>query len=106
MSRIGLKVIKVPAGVEVKLEGDLITVKGPKGTNHVTLPLHITLDQSHEGEIHVKRDNELKQTKQSHGATLSLIHISSLITPVPESEKLLDSMVAVSVGIVTLATSS
>ncbi|OQC10310.1 MAG: 50S ribosomal protein L6 [Tenericutes bacterium ADurb.Bin087] len=74
MSRIGLKVIKVPAGVEVKLEGDLITVKGPKGTNHVTLPRHITLDQSHVGEIHIKRDNELKQTKQSHGTTRALLN--------------------------------
>lgn len=32
MSRIGLKAIKIPSGVEVKLDGSVLTVKGPKGT--------------------------------------------------------------------------
>jgi len=35
MSRIGKKPIEIPSGVEVKLEGNLITVKGPKGTESV-----------------------------------------------------------------------
>ena len=74
MSRIGDKVITVPEGIDVKLEGDLITVKGPKGTNYVTLPKHILLDQSEAGKIVVKRENEIKQTKQSHGTTRALLH--------------------------------
>jgi len=48
MSRIGNKSIEIPAGVEVKLEGNVITVKGPKGT--MTKEMHkdmkITVDNN------------------------------------------------------------
>ena len=36
MSRIGKKPIEIPSGVEVKIEGNVITAKGPKGTESVT----------------------------------------------------------------------
>lgn len=73
MSRIGYKVIKVPAGVEITLKDSLITVKGEKGVNEVVIPENISLDMSIENEIHVKRANELKMTKQKHGTTRSLL---------------------------------
>ncbi len=74
MSRIGYKLIKVPTGVEIKYENSVVTVKGEKGTNEVLIPDCITLDMETEGEIHVKRNNELKATKQKHGTTRSLLY--------------------------------
>ncbi len=74
MSRIGNKHIHIPAGVTLDINGRDITVKGPKGTNHVTLPLHITMDLSDPTVIIVKRDNEIKQTKQNHGTFRALLN--------------------------------
>ncbi|HZJ89095.1 MAG TPA: 50S ribosomal protein L6 [Bacilli bacterium] len=74
MSRIGYKVIKVPAGVEIALKDNVVTVKGEKGVNEVRIPEFISLDMSTENEIHVKRANELKATKQLHGTTRSLLY--------------------------------
>lgn len=74
MSRIGYKVIKVPAGVEITLKDNVATVKGEKGVNEVVIPDCISLDMSVENEIHVKRANELKATKQLHGTTRSLLY--------------------------------
>lgn len=74
MSRIGNKIISVPEGVKIDVNGRDITVSGPKGTNHVVLPHHIVMDQSEPGVITVKRENEIKQTKQNHGTFRSLLH--------------------------------
>ncbi len=74
MSRIGNKIIHIPAGVSLDINGRDITVKGPKGTNHVTLPHHITMDLSEPSVIVVKRDNEIKQTKQNHGTFRALLN--------------------------------
>ncbi|MFA5485543.1 MAG: 50S ribosomal protein L6 [Bacilli bacterium] len=74
MSRIGNKIITIPEGVKVEVNGNDITVKGPKGENHVHLPANISLDFSEEGTIVVKRANEIKQTKQNHGTVRSLLH--------------------------------
>ena len=45
MSRIGKKPIVVPAGVEVKLENNLVTVKGPKGQLETTISENIIVKQ-------------------------------------------------------------
>ena len=74
MSRIGNKIINVPEGVTLEVSGRDITVKGPKGTNHVVLPHHILMDLSVPGVITVTRENEIKQTKQNHGTFRSLLH--------------------------------
>ena len=72
MSRIGRMPIAVPAGVEVKLDGHTLTVKGPKGT--LTQSFHkdmaITVEN---GEILVTRPSEDKEHKSLHGLTRSLI---------------------------------
>lgn len=73
MSRIGRMPINIPAGVEVKLEaGNLITVKGPKGTLQRKLvdEMKITVDGT---EIKVERPNDLKKYKSLHGLTRTLI---------------------------------
>jgi len=73
MSRIGNKSIEIPAGVEVKLEGNVVTVKGPKGT--MTKEMHkdmkITVDNN---VITVERPNDLKENRSLHGLTRTLIN--------------------------------
>ncbi|MCR5309341.1 MAG: 50S ribosomal protein L6 [Bacilli bacterium] len=68
MSRIGNKVINLPEGVTVTINGDVAEVKGPKGTLNVKINKGITLKQ--EGNaVSFTRANEEKQTKQNHGTT-------------------------------------
>jgi large subunit ribosomal protein L6 len=74
MSRIGLKPITVPAGVDVTIaEGNVVTVKGPKGTLTKSYNKDMIIKQ--EGtEIIVSRPSENKQHKSLHGLTRTLIH--------------------------------
>lgn len=72
MSRIGKLPVVVPAGVEIKLNGQKVTVKGPKGT--LTQVFHPDMIIEREGnEIIVKRPSDLKKHKALHGLTRSLI---------------------------------
>ena len=73
MSRIGKLPVAIPAGVEVKLEeGNVITVKGPKGT--LTRKLVDDIDIKVEGsEVIVTRPSDLKRYKSLHGLTRTLI---------------------------------
>lgn len=79
MSRIGKMPIDVPKGVEVKIEGSLITVKGPKGTLSRSLPAGITV--SMDGSIvNVKRANDENKVRALHGLFRMLI--ANMITGV------------------------
>ena len=72
MSRIGRKPIALPAGVEVKVADNTITVKGPKGT--LTQNIHPNMTVAVEGnEILVTRPNDEKENRSLHGLTRSLI---------------------------------
>lgn len=68
MSRIGLKVIKLPEGVEISQANGVATVKGPKGSLEIKIPevIKVTVEN---GEVSCARVNELKHTKQLHGTT-------------------------------------
>ncbi len=73
MSRIGKKPVEIPAGVEVKIDGNTVTVKGPKGT--LTRAVHPNITVAVEGnEIIVTRPNDEKENRALHGLTRSLIH--------------------------------
>ena len=73
MSRIGRMPITVPAGVDVKIDGTIVTVKGPKGT--LTQEVHPDMIIEREGaEIIVKRPSEQKAHKALHGLTRSLLN--------------------------------
>ena len=74
MSRIGRMPIAVPAGVEVTgAEGNVVTVKGPKGTLTQALAPAMTIKQ--EGaEILVTRPNDEKANRSLHGLTRTLLH--------------------------------
>ncbi|KAF1293482.1 50S ribosomal protein L6 [Candidatus Enterococcus leclercqii] len=68
MSRIGNKIVVLPAGVEVKQDGNNITVKGPKG--ELTRPFSSDIKMNIEGnEVTFTRPNDSKEMKTIHGTT-------------------------------------
>ena len=73
MSRIGNKPITIPAGVEVKIDGNHISVKGPKGTLERDVEKEISLNLD-ENVLTVSRDSDAKRSKELHGLTRSLIN--------------------------------
>jgi len=81
MSRIGNKPITVPDGVEVKIEDQKVTVKGPKGTleKEFHKDMKITLENN---VITVARPNDDKEYRSLHGLTRTLI--SNMINGVKE----------------------
>jgi len=85
MSRIGRMPITVPAGVEVNVaEGNVVTVKGPKGT--LTQKLHPAMVIELDGTvITVKRPSESKEHRSLHGLTRTLIN--NMIVGVNETYK-------------------
>ncbi|MBQ1603417.1 MAG: 50S ribosomal protein L6 [Oscillospiraceae bacterium] len=85
MSRIGRMPVVIPAGVEVSIEdGNLITVKGPKGT--LTQKLSPKMTISMEGnEVHVARPNDEKENRALHGLTRALLH--NMVVGVTEGYK-------------------
>ncbi len=73
MSRIGKKPITVPAGVDVKIDGSVVTVKGPKGS--LTKEFNKIINIAQEGsEIIVTRPDDENVSKSLHGLTRTLIN--------------------------------
>jgi large subunit ribosomal protein L6 len=72
MSRIGNRPIAIPAGVEVKIDGQTVTVKGAKGTLSYTVNSNIAIDLT-DGVITLTRPNDTNQIKALHGLSNSLI---------------------------------
>lgn len=73
MSRIGRMPVAVPEGVTVDIkEGNIVTVKGPKGTMERTFAPEMEISME-DGSVVVKRPNDLKRIKSLHGLTRSLI---------------------------------
>ena len=72
MSRIGRMPIAVPAGVDVKIDGSTVTVKGPKGTltRTVNSNMNVALDN---GVITVSRPDDSKENRSLHGLTRTLV---------------------------------
>lgn len=72
MSRIGNRVLNIPEGVTVAVEGNVITVKGAKGELSLEFNKNITIEVS-DTEIVVKRANDTKEVKMLHGTTNALV---------------------------------
>jgi len=72
MSRIGRKPIAIPSGVEVKIEGNLVTVKGPKGilSREVHKDMQVSVS---ENEISIVRPSDNKLHRSLHGTTRSVV---------------------------------
>jgi large subunit ribosomal protein L6 len=73
MSRIGRLPVPVPSGVEVTLDGQQVSVKGPRGTlqHHVKEP--ITVARAESGEIEVSRPDDERESRSLHGLTRTLV---------------------------------
>ena len=84
MSRIGNKIITIPAGVEVKLDGNTATVKGPKGelTRTFSKNIEIKIEGS---EITLHRPNDTKEMKTIHGTTRA--NFNNMVVGVSEGFK-------------------
>jgi large subunit ribosomal protein L6 len=81
MSRIGRKPITVPKGVEVKIEGAEVMIKGAKGSLKFGVLPEITVE-THEGRIHVSRANDEKHNRAAHGMTRAIL--SNMVTGVSQ----------------------
>ena len=84
MSRIGRKPINIPAGVDVKFENGVITVKGPKGELTQKINPNMTVEING-AVIEVKRPNDEKLNRSLHGLTRTIIH--NMIVGVTEGYK-------------------
>lgn len=73
MSRIGRLPVPVPAGVEVTLDGQLVTVKGPKGTLSLTVAEPITIARVEDGTLQVQRPDDERASRSLHGLIRSLV---------------------------------
>lgn len=92
MSRIGKLPIKVPAGVTVTVNNDVVTVKGALGTLHQQLTHGITISQEGDSLI-VSRSNDEKQSKASHGLYRALLN--NMITGVSKGYTVEQELVGV-----------
>jgi large subunit ribosomal protein L6 len=79
MSRIGKLPIPVPSGVDVSIDGQTVTVKGPKGTlsHTVAVPIQVT---HNDGTLEVVRPDDERKSKELHGLTRTLV--SNMVTGV------------------------
>ena len=84
MSRIGKAPITVPSGVDIKVDGQTITVKGPKGelTQVLPEPISVTVE---EGTITVNRPDDHRDNRSLHGLSRSLVN--NMIVGVTEGYK-------------------
>jgi large subunit ribosomal protein L6 len=74
MSRIGKQPIPVPSGVDVTIDGQQISVKGPKGTLAHTVAEPITVERDEDGVLAVKRPDDERRSRALHGLTRSLVN--------------------------------
>jgi large subunit ribosomal protein L6 len=72
MSRIGKLPIPVPTGVEIKIDGQNVDVKGPKGTLSLTVTAPITISIE-DGTLTVARPDDERNSRSLHGLTRTLI---------------------------------
>ncbi len=82
MSRIGKLPVTIPSGVEVTLDEQVVTVKGPKGSLSHTVAEPITVAKDEDGALAVNRPDDERVSKSLHGLTRTLI--SNMVTGVTD----------------------
>ena len=82
MSRIGKQPVLVPTGVDVTIDGQNVSVKGPKGTLALAVKEPISVERNDEGAIVVARPNDERLNRSLHGLSRTLV--ANLITGVTE----------------------
>jgi large subunit ribosomal protein L6 len=73
MSRIGRLPVPIPSGVEIALDGQQVSVKGPKGTLQHMIKEPITITRAENGELEVARPDDERESKSLHGLTRTLV---------------------------------
>ncbi len=81
MSRVGKAPVPVPGGVDVRIEGSRVSVKGPRGELATELPRSTTARVA-EGEILVERTDDERQSRANHGLARALV--SNMVEGVTE----------------------
>jgi large subunit ribosomal protein L6 len=82
MSRIGKLAITLPSGVDVAVDGQAVTVKGPKGSLSHTVAAPLTIERGEDGSVSVLRPDDERLSKSLHGLTRTLI--ANMVTGVTE----------------------
>jgi large subunit ribosomal protein L6 len=82
MSRIGKQPVLVPAGVDVVIDGQSVSVKGPKGSLGLSVAEPITVARSDDGMILIGRPDDERRSRSLHGLSRTLV--ANLITGVTE----------------------
>jgi large subunit ribosomal protein L6 len=82
MSRIGKLPVPVPSGVDVSIDGQQVTVKGPKGTLSHVVAEPITVGRADDGTITVGRPDDERLSKSLHGLSRTLI--ANMVTGVTD----------------------
>ena len=82
MSRIGKHPVVVPAGVDVQIAGQDVTVKGPKGQLALTVSEPISVSKNDEGAVVVARPDDERRNKALHGLSRTLV--DNMVTGVTE----------------------
>ncbi|SIG60655.1 50S ribosomal protein L6 [Mycobacteroides abscessus subsp. abscessus] len=82
MSRIGKQPVPVPAGVDVNIDGQNISVKGSKGTLELTVSEPISVSRNDDGAIVVTRPDDERRNRSLHGLSRTLI--ANLVTGVTQ----------------------
>ncbi|MBU1117681.1 50S ribosomal protein L6 [Patescibacteria group bacterium] len=82
MSRIGKQIITIPEGVTAKLEANIVTITGPKGTLSYQVPPRIQVDIE-DNQIKVTRLGQDKQTRSNHGSVRAHLnnYVQGVVTP-------------------------
>ncbi len=73
MSRIGKRPIPIPEKVTITLEGQNVSVKGPKGQLSLSLVPEVSIEQENDSTLLVKRRNESRIARQRHGLSRTLV---------------------------------
>ena len=82
MSRIGKQPVPIPAGVDVVIDGQSVSVKGPKGTLELAVAEPITVARGDDGTILISRPDDELRSRSLHGLSRTLV--ANLVTGVTE----------------------
>jgi large subunit ribosomal protein L6 len=82
MSRIGKQPIPIPSGVDVTIDGQKVSVKGPKGTLELAVAEPIIVSRNDDGAIVVARPDDERRNRSLHGLSRTLV--SNLVTGVTQ----------------------
>ena len=82
MSRIGKQPVAIPAGVDVTIDGQKVSVKGPKGTLELAVAEPISVSRNDEGAVVVARPDDERRNRSLHGLSRTLV--ANLVTGVTQ----------------------